>query len=255
MARIGHVPAAARHDHDGMTSSATLSRRWFAAWYPSMMGRVERNGQAAFRRDQLAAACGRVLEIGAGSGLSVPHYPRTIDELVLLEPNPAFRERLTRAAGRSPVRTSIVDDDADELPFPDASFDTVTASLVFCSIDDPAPVLAEVHRVLKPGGRFLFHEHVRGDGIRGTVQDLLTPLQRRLADGCRPNRDFEALLAASPLDVVTIAHERMPTAVATIVPLVIGSAERRRHLADLSRLQVQPPPEHADGSSRRVGSD
>lgn len=209
-----------------MNSSATLSRRWFAAWYPTMMGRVERNGQAALRRDQLAAARGRVLEIGAGSGLSVPNYPHTVDELVLVEPNPAFRRRLAEMVDRPPGRVSIIDADGHNLPFPDASFDTVTASLVFCSIDDPAPVLAEIHRVLKPGGRFLFHEHVRGRGVRGVVQDLLTPLQRRLADGCRPNRDFEALLAASPLDVVAVVHERMPTAIPTIVPLVIGTAER-----------------------------
>ena len=191
------------------------------------MGRVERNGQADFRRSQLAAARGRVLEIGAGSGLSVPHYPETVDELVLLEPNPAFHRRLAEAADALPVRTSIVDADAHRLPFPDSSFDTVTASLVFCSIDDPERVLAEVHRVLRPGGRFLFHEHVRGGPVRGVVQDVLTPLQRRLADGCHANRDFEALLAASPLDVVTVAHERMPTAIPTIVPLVIGAAERR----------------------------
>ena len=191
------------------------------------MGRVERNGQADFRRSQLAAARGRVLEIGAGSGLSVPHYPETVNELVLLEPNPAFHRRLAEAADALPVRTSIVDADAHRLPFPDSSFDTVTASLVFCSIDDPERVLAEVNRVLRPGGRFLFHEHVRGGGVRGVVQDVLTPLQRRLADGCHANRDFEALLAASPLDVVTVAHERMPTAIPTIVPLVIGAAERR----------------------------
>lgn len=227
MAGIGHVPSALRRDHFGMNSSATLSRRWFAAWYPTMMRRVERNGQADLRREQLTTANGRVLEIGAGSGLSVPHYAATVDELVLVEPNPAFRERLAHAAEMLPFRTSIVAADAHDLPFPDASFDTVTASLVFCSIDDPGAVLAEVHRVLTPGGRFLFHEHVRGEGVRGVVQDLLTPLQRRLADGCRPNRDFESLLAASPLQVVTIAHARMPTAVATIVPLVIGTAERR----------------------------
>ena len=227
MAGIGHVRRHHRGDHCGMNSTATLSRRWFAAWYPTMMGRVERNGQADFRRSQLAAARGRVLEIGAGSGLSVPHYPETVDELVLLEPNPAFHRRLAEAADALPVRTSIVDADAHRLPFPDSSFDTVTASLVFCSIDDPERVLAEVNRVLRPGGRFLFHEHVRGGGVRGVVQDVLTPLQRRLADGCHANRDFEALLAASPLDVVTVAHERMPTAIPTIVPLVVGAAERR----------------------------
>jgi len=191
-----------------------------------MMGQVERNGQATLRRDQLAAATGRVLEIGAGSGLSVPHYPACLDELVLLEPNPAFHPLLRDLAGDRPGPVWIVDGDAHELPFPDASFDTVTASLVFCSLEDPVRALAEVHRVLRPDGRFLFHEHVRGGPVRGFVQDLLTPLQRRLADGCHPNRDFESLLAASPLNVVSLVHGRMPTSIPTIVPLVVGTAER-----------------------------
>jgi ubiquinone/menaquinone biosynthesis C-methylase UbiE len=206
--------------------SRTLARRTFARWYPTMMGRVDRNGQAELRREQLAAARGRVLEIGAGSGLSVPHYPAHIDELVLIEPNPAFHPRLRDAVERLPFPAHVVEADAHALPYPDSSFDTLTASLVFCSVDDPARMLAEVHRVLRPGGRFLFHEHVRGAGARGAVQDLLGPLQRRLADGCRPNRDFERSLAESPLRVVSIAHRRMPTWVPTIVPLVVGAAER-----------------------------
>lgn len=210
-----------------MDTSASLGRRSFAAWYPTMMSRIDRNGQATFRREQLAAARGRVLEIGAGSGLALPHYPPEIDELVLVEPNPAFHPALRAAADRLPFPASVIDADAHELPFPDASFDTVTASLVFCSVDDPARMLAQVHRVLKPGGRFLFHEHVRGGRFRGVVQDLLTPLQRRLADGCRPNRDFEASLASSELQVVSIARRRMPTRVPTLVPLVIGTAQPR----------------------------
>jgi len=205
-------------------TSATRSARWFAAWYPSLMGRIERNGQAAIRHHQLAAATGRVLEIGAGSGLSVPHYPAGLDELVLLEPNPAFRDRLSDLLDRLPGPASIVDGDAHDLPFPDSSFDTVTASLVFCSVADPGRALAEVRRVLRPGGRFLFHEHVRGGAVRGVVQDLLTPLQRRLADGCHANRDFESALASSGLQVVSIEHRRMPTWIPTLVPMVVGVA-------------------------------
>jgi len=190
------------------------------------MGRIERNGQATIRHDQLAAATGRVLEIGAGSGLSVPHYPAVLDELVLLEPNPAFRARLRELLDRTHIPATIVDGDGHDLPFPDRSFDTVAASLVFCSVDDPARALAEVHRVLRPGGRFLFHEHVRGGPVRGVVQDLLTPLHRRLADGCHADRDFEALLASSPLDVESMTHHRMPTWIPTLVPLVVGAARR-----------------------------
>jgi ubiquinone/menaquinone biosynthesis C-methylase UbiE len=207
--------------------SPTRSQRWFASWYPALMDRVERGGQAAIRHDQLAAAEGTVLEIGAGNGFSIPHYPPAIEELVLLEPNPSFREQLGGQVDALDIPTKIVDGDAHALPFADARFDTVTASLVFCSLDDPARALAEVFRVLRPGGRFLFHEHVRGTGVRGIVQDLLAPVQRRLADGCRPNRDFASLLAASPLQVTSLAHLRMPTSLPTIVPLVVGEAVRR----------------------------
>jgi ubiquinone/menaquinone biosynthesis C-methylase UbiE len=209
-----------------MNSRPTRSQRWFASWYPKLMGRIERDGQAAIRQDQLIAARGRVLEIGAGNGFSLPHYPHDIGELVLLEPSPSFRAQLLERVRGLAVQATIVDGDAHALPFDDASFDTVTASLVFCSLDDPTRALSEVYRVLRPGGRMLFHEHVRGGRIRGPIQDLIAPVQRRLADGCRPNRDFEALLAASALDVVSLTHLRMPTSVPTLVPLVVGTAVR-----------------------------
>lgn len=102
------------------TTANTRSRRWFAAWYPAFMGRIERNGQATLRHDQLATAAGRVLEIGSGSGLSVPHYPAGLDELVLLEPNPAFRTQLRDRVRELPVTVSILDGDARQLPFPDS---------------------------------------------------------------------------------------------------------------------------------------
>lgn len=208
------------------STTTTRNGRLFAAWYPALMGQIERSGQATIRHEQLAAATGRVLEIGAGSGLSVPHYPANLRELVLLEPNPAFRKRLRELLDQTHTSATIVDGDVHDLPFDDSSFDTVTASLVFCSVDDPAKALAEVHRVLRPGGRFLFHEHVRGGPVRGVVQDVLTPLHRRLADGCHADRDFEALLAPSSFAVETVAHLRMPTWIPTLVPLVVGAARR-----------------------------
>ncbi|MGH1562228.1 class I SAM-dependent methyltransferase [Mumia sp. DW29H23] len=208
------------------TATATRSQRQFAGWYPSMMERVERAGQSRIRHDQLAVASGRVLEIGAGNGFSLDHYPATVDDLVLVEPNPAFREQLRHRLAGLALPAEVRDGDAHDLAFPDASFDVVTASLLFCSVDDPARALAEVHRVLRPGGRFLFHEHVRGGPLRGALQDLVTPLQRRLADGCRANRRFEEHLHASPLEVASISHLRMPTWLPTIVPLVVGTAVR-----------------------------
>jgi SAM-dependent methyltransferase len=217
---------SADDDRTMETATATRSQRIFARWYPEFMSRVERGGQAAIRSDQLATASGRVLEIGAGSGLSLPHYPLDLTQLVLLEPNAAFRAQLAERIRSLPVRAVVVDGDAHALPFEDSTFDTVTASLLMCSVDDPARVLAEVHRVLRPGGRFLFHEHVRGGRVRGVVQDLLTPLHTWLADGCHANRDFESFLGASPLEVHSLAHLRMPTCLPTIAPLVVGAAAR-----------------------------
>ncbi|MFC8043881.1 class I SAM-dependent methyltransferase [Nocardia sp. NPDC057353] len=204
--------------------TTTFGQRSFARWYPRFMDRVERAGQAEIRREQLALARGRVLEIGAGSGLSLPHYPDELDELVLLEPNAVLRAQLAARTDGPAAPVTVIDGDAHALDFPDASVDTVTASLVFCSLGDPARALAEVHRVLRPGGQFLFHEHVRGSGVRAVFQDLLTPVQRRLADGCHANRDFESLLRAAPFTDIEVAALRMPTRLPTIVPLVVGTA-------------------------------
>lgn len=124
------------------------------------------------------------------------------------------------------MSATVADGDVHDLPFPDGSFDTVTASLPFCSVDDPGHALIEVHRVLGPGRRFLFHEHVRGGPVRDVVQDLLTPVQRRQAGGCRANRDFESTPSPSPLTLESVEHLRMPTAIPTLVPLVVGSAVR-----------------------------
>ncbi|MGV9678152.1 class I SAM-dependent methyltransferase [Nocardia sp. NPDC003482] len=207
-------------------TTTTFGQRVFASWYPNFMSRVDRAGQADMRREQLAHARGRTLEIGAGNGLSVPHYPGDLDALVLLEPNAALRARLAERTD-TPAAVTIVDGDAHNLEFPEGSFDTVTASLVFCSVRDPARALREVHRVLRPGGRFLFHEHVRGTGVRAFFQDLLTPMQRRLADGCHANRDFESYLAATDFEIESIDHRQMPTMMSTIVPLVVGTARKR----------------------------
>ena len=213
--------------------SAVGSRPWadrlFARWYPWLMGLAEAAGQADVRAAQLAAASGRTLEIGAGSGLSLPHYTGAVKELVLVEPDPDFRVQLLarlRSLQAVPWSWAVTDDDAHALPFHDASFDTVTASFTFCSVARPEQALREVHRVLRPGGRFLFHEHVRGDGLRLLLQNAVAPLQVSMAGGCHPNRDFEALLDRSPMQVDHLVRGRMPRGFPTVTPVVHGAASR-----------------------------
>jgi SAM-dependent methyltransferase len=228
MAGSGHAsPAQSQQDRVMTISRATRGQRFFARWYPPLMERSEGAGQRDLRRHQLAQARGRTLEIGAGNGFSVPFYTAQVDSLTLIEPNPEFRRQLTTVVPTAvPREVTVLDGDVHALDFPDASFDTVTASLVFCSVTNPQQALAEVYRVLKPGGRFFFHEHVRGHGLRAGLQDLVTPLQRRLADGCHANRDFEALVFDSDLELDELTRTRMPAALPTIVPLVVGAARR-----------------------------
>lgn len=209
--------------------AGTRSQRFFARWYPDVMQRAEDAGQAEIRARHLTRAQGRVLDLGTGNGFSVPHYTAEVTELVMLEPNPALRGQLQRRTADIRARAwQIVDGDAYALPFADASFDTVAASLVFCSLDRPAAALAELARVLRPGGIFLFHEHVRGTGLRRVVQEVATPLQRRIADGCRPNRDFVGLLRRSPFTVTDVDELRMPAGAVTVVPMVVGAATTAR---------------------------
>ena len=203
------------------------SARLFAWWYPRMMATSEAAGHATMRRRLLARAEGTTLDVGTGTGLSVPHYPASVDELVLVEPSPHMRGALQTTVAEEPPPVGsirIVDGDAYALPFRDRTFDTVASSLLFCSLRRPEVALTEMHRVLKPGGRLLFHEHVVGSGWRSVVQHALSPLQARLADGCRPTQDFEAVLARSPFEVVSVERTQMPRGFVTIRPLVLGEA-------------------------------
>jgi SAM-dependent methyltransferase len=159
-------------------------------------------GFTEMRRDLLAQAAGRTLEIGAGSGLNLPHYPRAVTDLTLLTPDFPLPERLKRRMALLPMPHRFVVASAEALPYPDASFDTVVATLVFCTIPDAAAAAAEVRRVLKPAGRLITLEHVRSqDPGLARWQRRLDPVWERLACGCHLDRDAAATFAAAGLRV------------------------------------------------------
>jgi ubiquinone/menaquinone biosynthesis C-methylase UbiE len=178
-------------------------RHWL---FPRLCHRALRGAHfEALRRRTLAPARGRVLEIGVGTGLNLDHYPPAVGEVVGIDPNPGMLELAAEQAARAPRPVELAPGRVEALDFADGTFDTVATTWTLCSVDDPARALAEIHRVLVPGGRFLFLEHGLADRPRvARWQRRITPLQRRVGDGCHLDRDFAALLAASPLAVVAL---------------------------------------------------
>jgi ubiquinone/menaquinone biosynthesis C-methylase UbiE len=195
-----------------------------AAFYDAFLWRSERRGMRAHRASVLAGAYGRTLEIGAGTGLNLEHYPTSVAELVLSEPVEAMSVRLVRRAAKVAPHAEVVTASAEDLPFADDSFDTVVATLVFCTVEHPERALAEVTRVLKPGGQLLFIEHVRADSPgRARWQDRLHGPWHAFADGCNCNRPILDLLRGGvSLEQVDRAIWRgMPR---IVHPLVYGKA-------------------------------
>ena len=174
----------------------------------------------------LSNARGRVVEIGAGTGLNIAHYPDGIAELVLTEPDAAMRRRLARRLQRHGRVARIVDAPAERLPLADASVDTVVSTFVLCTVDDPERTLSEIARVLRPDGQLLFVEHVRASSrYLAACQDKLLQPWRRFAGGCRCNRPTAELMRACGFAVAAddVVWRGMP---AIVHPVIIGRATR-----------------------------
>lgn len=201
--------------------------RWdavFAALYDRMNRRGEARSMGMRRRKLLAHARGRTLEIGAGTGANIAHYPDGIEELALAEPFEPMRRRLERKLGETGKAASTLDASAEAIPLEDESIDTVVSTLVLCTVDFPDRALAEIARVLRPDGQLLFIEHVRSHSPRvARWQDRLKTPWQRFAAGCRCNRNTLASIAAAGFSTEhEDAHWKgVPPIVA---PLVIGRA-------------------------------
>ncbi|HEX4308221.1 MAG TPA: class I SAM-dependent methyltransferase [Solirubrobacterales bacterium] len=214
--------------------------RLFASFYDRALKATEENGLGEMRRALLAEARGRVVEIGAGTGVNLDLYGQ-IEDLTLVEPDPhmgaQLRARLDErsvhvagpdvaaAAGAPASSTRLVTAPAEAIPFDDDTFDTAVATLVLCTVPDPTASIAELARVLKPGGRLLFIEHVRSDDpADARWQDRLEMPWRFMADGCHCNRDTEAMLTASSFRVESIDHGVLPKSLQIVRPLIHGAA-------------------------------
>ena len=171
-------------------TTTSVHHPFFARMYARMAVAFEAKGSGGHRDEMLEGVSGRVIEVGAGIGSNFAHYPATVTEVVAVEPESYLRDRATGAASKAPVSVRVVDGVADALPFEDGSFDVGVASLVLCSVPDQQRALAELLRVIRPGGELRFYEHVRSDRPRfARMQERLDRfIWPRVGGGCHSSR-------------------------------------------------------------------
>lgn len=198
--------------------------RGFAAIYDRGLKATEEAGLREMRQEVLSNASGRTIDLGAGTGVNRDLFPPSVTELVMAEPDPHMLKRLRAKVGEEDG-VEAVQASAQELPFEDGSFDTAIFTLVLCTVPDPRAALTEAARVLEPGGKLLFVEHVRAEEPRlARWQDRLEGPWRFLGDGCHCNRDTLATIESSPFEIERVERGEMPKAPPIVRPLVWGSA-------------------------------
>ena len=221
MTETAHIQPSA--EHAASQSSATWLQI-MARLYDPFLWWGERAGMRRLRHELLHCASGSVLEIGAGTGLNIAHYPKNVGALVLSEPEPGMRRRLARRLKRQGRVARVIDASAECLPLADASVDTVVTTLVLCTVENPERALRELARVLRPEGQVLFIEHVRATSQRlAAWQDRLREPWRHFAGGCMCNRPTVELMRTCGFTVVAddVVWRGMP---AIVHPLVVGHA-------------------------------
>ncbi len=182
--------------------------KWFAAIYDRMAAPEERRFMGEVRAEVAGGARGKILEIGAGTGLNFPHY-RDGAQVIATEPDPYMRQRAQRRLMESGKHIELHEASAEELPFESDSFDTVVGTLVMCSVAHPQRALAEIRRVLKPGGEYRFYEHVRYESAFGAFcQDAVLPVWRWFAAGCHPNRNTVQAIRNAGFNVLELEKSK-----------------------------------------------
>lgn len=202
-----------------------------ASIYDRFMSESEAACVGAWRAELLGELGGEVLEVGAGTGHNLPYYPASVARLVLSEPDRHMRARLSRKLGAQIFeggRAELNDASVERMPLPDASFDAVVATLVLCSVADPARALAEIYRVLKPSGRFVFIEHVAAhdNPRRLRWQRRIEPVWKHVAGGCHVTRRTDELIVQAGFTIERIDRQSIRKAMPHVRPSIRGVARK-----------------------------
>jgi ubiquinone/menaquinone biosynthesis C-methylase UbiE len=202
----------------------SLRKRFFAATYDRFSARAEKAGLRAMREALLSGATGDVLEIGAGTGANLSFYGPEVRSLTVTEPEPPMLKRLEQHVREQSSPAKVLRAPAEDLPFDDDSFDTVVSTLVLCGVDDQPRALREIRRVLRPGGRLIFLEHVRSDEPKlARKQDRMNGFNRFVV-GCECNRPTLKTIEAEGFTVAQLERGTLPKAPKFVRPLITGTA-------------------------------
>jgi ubiquinone/menaquinone biosynthesis C-methylase UbiE len=202
----------------------SIRDRFFAMVYDRQMARAEAAGLHEMRRRTLAGASGRVLEIGAGTGANLALYGPDVESLTVTEPSPPMVKRLQRHVAERAPRATVVSAAAEDLPFDDNSFDVAVSTLVLCGVSDQQQALRQLTRVLRPGGRLLFLEHVRSDDAALARRQDQFNWFNRLVVCCECNRPTLHAIKAAGFEVDEVRHTELPKAPFFVRPTIMGSA-------------------------------
>ena len=201
--------------------------RLIAAVYDRLTQASEMECLQQWRAELLRDLDGQVLEVGAGTGLNMRHYPATLSRLVLSDPDPHMRRKLLqKARAQHRDQAEVLAASLEELPLPDDTFDAVVGTLVLCSVPRLDRALAEIRRVLRPGGRFVFLEHVAAENRprRLKWQHRVEPFWKRLSGNCHLTRRTGDAILAAGFAIVDIKRESMRKAWPLVRPTIRGLA-------------------------------
>jgi ubiquinone/menaquinone biosynthesis C-methylase UbiE len=207
----------------------SLRGRFFAATYDRQIAKTEAAGLRALRRQVIAAAAGDVVEIGGGTGANLGFYGDEVRALTITEPEAPMLRRLERRAQEQAPEAMVLRAPAEDLPFEDDAFDVAVSTLVLCGVSDQPRALRELRRVLRPGGRLLFIEHVRSDDPKlARHQDRMNPINRFVVH-CDCNRPTLGCIEEAGFTITTVDRGTLPKAPKFISPLIVGTATAPLH--------------------------